>query len=251
MFLLTLHSTLKLIVLKEEYVKWFSHTLGRETEMLVIGHSGIPVIMFPTSMGTYHQNKDFHLIDSVEWYVNNGLVKIYCVDSVDKESFYNDAIHPADRIRNHNVYDRFILNEIVDRASHETGHHKVAVAGCSFGGYHTINFALRHPGRVDYAFSMGGAFDITNHLDGFYDQSVYYNNPVDFLGGLNDENLWKMGIVLGVGDQDFCLKQNYRLAEIMSLKGIPYWLDVRPNAVHDWPVWREMLPTYFSRMKFN
>jgi esterase/lipase superfamily enzyme len=235
---------------KEEYVKWYSPIIGKETEMLIFGHAGLPVIIFPTSMGNYKQNKDFLLIDAVSWFVKNGLVKIYCPDSIDEHSFYNEMIHPADRIKNHILYDQFIYNEVVGRASAETGQHKVTVAGCSFGGYQAINFAFRHPERVSNVFSMGGAFDIRNHLDDYYDENVFYNNPVDFLGGLNDENLWKMGIVLGAGDQDFCLPQNRRLADILTRKGIPYWFDIRPNAVHDWPVWREMLPTYFGRMEF-
>jgi esterase/lipase superfamily enzyme len=234
--------------LKEEHVKWYSPTLGRETEMLIFGHAGQPVIIYPTSMGSYHQNRDFHLIDAVSWFVDNGLVKIYCPDSVDKDSFYDDQIHPAERIRRHNVYDQFIMEEVVSRATNETGHQKVTVAGCSFGGYHAINFAFRHPHRVSGVFSMGGAFDIRNHLDGYYDDQVFYNNPVDFLPDLQDENLWKMQIVLGVGEHDFCLPQNNRLAEIMSRKGMPFWMDIRPGAEHDWPVWREMLPTYFSQM---
>ena len=234
--------------MKEEHVKWYSPTLGRETEMLIFGHAGKPVIIYPTSMGSYHQNRDFHLIDAVSWFVDNGLVKIYCPDSVDKDSFYDDHIHPSERIRRHNVYDQFIMEEVVSRALNETGHHKITVAGCSFGGYHAINFAFRHPERVSGVFSMGGAFDIRNHMDGYYDDQVFYNNPVDFLPDLQDENLWRMQIVLGVGENDFCLPQNNRLAEIMSKKGMPYWMDIRPNAEHDWPVWREMLPTYFGQM---
>ena len=59
-----------------------------------------------------------------------------------------------------------------------------------------------------------------------------------------------MGIVIGAGEQDFCLPQNKRLAEIMDRKGMNYWLDIRPNEVHDWPVWRRMLPDYLGRMAF-
>ena len=237
--------------MKEEHFKWHSPITGLETEMLVFGHSGKPVIIYPTSMGSYHQNKDFNLIDSVSWFVDSGLVKIYCPSSVDNESFYNEGIHPAHRIANHLLYDKMILEEVAYRAMRDTNQSKVAVAGCSFGGYHAINFAFRHPEIVNYAFSMGGAFDIKNHLDGYYDDNVYYNNPVDYLPSLNNEHLYRMGIVLGVGEHDFCLPQNVRLAEIMNKKSLPYWLDVRPGAVHDWPVWREMLPTYFGRMNFN
>jgi esterase/lipase superfamily enzyme len=236
---------------KEEHIKWHSPIIGREFEMLTFGHSGYPVIIYPTSMGSYYQNRDFKLIDAVEWFVEKGLVKIYCPDSIDNDSFYNKQIHPSHRIANHNLYDQLILNEVVSRASHETGHSRVAVAGCSFGGYHAINFAFRHPEKVSYVFSMGGAFDIRNHMDGYYDDHVYYNNPVDFLPGLHNEHLYRMGIVIGAGEHDFCLPQNYRLAEIMNRKGMRYWLDVRPNEVHDWPVWRRMLPDYFGRMNFN
>ena len=143
-----------------------------------------------------------------------------------------------------------LLTEVVPLMQRETGVSRIATAGCSFGGYHAINFAFRHPDRVNYAFSMGGAFDIKNHMDGHYDDNVFYNNPVDYLPGLNDENIYRMGIVIGAGEQDFCLPQNYRLAEIMERKGMNYWLDVRPNEVHDWPVWRRMLPDYFGRMNF-
>jgi esterase/lipase superfamily enzyme len=44
--------------------------------MLVFGDRGFPVILFPTTKGRYHQNKDFGLIESVKWFVDQGLVKI-------------------------------------------------------------------------------------------------------------------------------------------------------------------------------
>ena len=71
--------------MKEVYEKWYSPVLGMETEMLVFGHAGRPVIIFPTSMGSYHQNKDFKLIESVEWFVKQGLVRIYCPGSVGRQ----------------------------------------------------------------------------------------------------------------------------------------------------------------------
>ena len=46
----------------------------------------------------------------------------------------------------------------------------MGATGCSFGGYHAINFALRHPDLVTYAVSMSAAFDIPQRfLDGHYD----------------------------------------------------------------------------------
>ncbi|MEP6611591.1 MAG: alpha/beta fold hydrolase, partial [Mucilaginibacter sp.] len=146
--------------MREDFKRWYSHNLSRDLDMLVYGDRGYPVILFPTSMGRYYQNKDFHLIDSVSWFIEQGLVKIYCIDSIDEQSWYNKGIHPADRARTHIAYDRMLAEELAPWAMNETGASKVAVAGCSFGGYHVANFAFKHPDKVAHLFSMGGAFDI-------------------------------------------------------------------------------------------
>lgn len=236
--------------MSEQHLKWHSPILNRETEMLVYGDRGYPIITFPTSMGRYFQNRDFKLIESIQWYIDNGYVKVYCVDGVDEESWYNKNVHPAKRVQNHLVYDQFIREEIFQRALSETGYSKLALAGCSFGGYHAANFAFRNPEKVGYLFSMSAAFDIKPQLDGHYDDEVYFNNPPDYLPGLENPALHEMGIVLGAGEHDICLDANKELSEILNKKGVRHWLDVRMGANHDWPVWREMFPHYLSQMKF-
>ncbi len=233
----------------EHYHRWYSHNLSRDMEMLVFGMRGYPVILFPTSMGRYYQNKDAGLIDSVRWFADNGLVKIYCPDSVDTQSWYNKDIHPADRARNHIAYDRMLHDEIVPWAMHETGINKVAVAGCSFGGYHAANYAFKHPERVAHLFSMGGAFDIKMFTGDYYDDNIFYNNPVDYLPGSNNPDIWNMNIVLGTSEYDICRDYNYQLSNILNHKHINHWLDIRPFARHDWPIWKEMFPHYLSTIK--
>jgi len=234
--------------LKESYEKWYSTNLDLDTELLTIGESGFPIILFPTSMGKYYQNKDFGLTDTVASVVDAGLVKLYCVDSVDNFSWYNKSISPADRIKNHVWYDRFIYDEIVTRAQKETGYEKVALAGCSFGAYHATNFAFRHPEVSAYVMNMGGSFDIKMQLDGYYDDNAYFNNPVDFIPNLDPATIAHLGVAIGIGEYDFCLAANYRLSDILNAKGLNHWLDVRPGANHDWPVWREMFPAYVYNM---
>lgn len=216
--------------------------------MLIFGDRGYPLILFPTSMGRYYQNKDFHLIDSARWFIDNGLVKIYCIDSIDGQSWYNKNIHPADRARTHIAYDKMLNEELAPWAMHETGVNRVAVAGCSFGGYHAANFAFKHPEKVGHLFSMGGVFDIKRFTDGFYNNDIFYNNPVDFLPGDNHPDLWRMNIILGTADHDFCKDENIRLSNILKQKHINHWLDIR-NGTHDWPVWRQMFPHYLSTIK--
>jgi esterase/lipase superfamily enzyme len=235
----------------EQYFKWHSPILGRESEMIVFGDRGYPLIIFPTSMGRYYQCKDFKLMDSINSYIDNGYVKAYCVDSIDEDSWYNKKIHPSERVHNHTIYDRFIHDEIIPRALYETGHSRVAVAGCSFGGYHSANFAFRYPEKIGYLFSMSGSFNIKPQMDTYYDNQVYFNNPPDYLPALENPALYDIGIVLGVGEHDICLQANKQMSQILQKKGVSHWLDVRKGAVHDWPVWREMFPHYISQMKFD
>ena len=232
--------------MQEQYARWHSPSLNREMEMLVFGHSGRPVILFPTSKGRYFENKDFKLIESAAWFIENGHVKIYCPDSVDAESWYNNHIHPADRVRRHMQYDSYIRHEVLPKVLHETGHSRVITAGCSFGAYHATNFGFRYPRLTSHVFNMGGAYDIRMHLDGYHDENVYYNNPVEFIPGLNDDAIYHMSVVLGVGEYDFCLPRNYDFSEILNRKGLQHWLDIHPGGQHDWPVWREMFPHYLS-----
>ncbi|ANI88037.1 esterase [Arachidicoccus ginsenosidimutans] len=232
--------------MQEFYHKWYSPIIGKDMEMLVFGHSGRPVILFPTSQGKYYEAKDRGLIQSVEWFIDNGFVKIYCVDSIDSWSWYNKNVHPATRAYNHTLYDRYIAEEVLPLALHETGWHTATVAGCSFGGYHAANFAFRHPEKNHAMISMSGVFDIKSQVDNHYDDNVYFNNPVDYLP--NDDNgaLWQLQIILGTSYADICYTQNVRLSEILSKKNINYRLDIRGNAPHDWNMWLEMFPHYLS-----
>lgn len=218
--------------------------------MLVFGHAGYPVILFPTSLGRYYQNKDFGLVGSVATLVEAGRIKIYCPDGLDEQSWYNRAIHPADRARTHMAYERVILHDLLPRARHETGHDRVAVAGASFGGYHAVNFAFRHPDQVGYCISLSGSFDIRSFVDGYSDDNVYFNNPVDYLPNLHDawflDHLRRMGIVLGTGDRDLCRDRNLHLSHLLNQKGIPHFLDDRQWCGHDWNYWRDMFPHYVS-----
>lgn len=232
--------------MKETYYKWYSHHLGKDIEILVYGHQGYPVIIFPSSMGRYYESKDFGLIESARWFVERGFVQLFCIDSIDAYSWYNKNIHPAQRVMNHIWYDKFVYEEFVPSIRWNTGTGKVVVAGASFGGYHAVNFALKHPDAVSHLFSMSGAFNIRSFLNGYYDDNVYFNNPVDYVPGLNHGDIWQMKIVLGTSEWDICRPDNEQLSYLLNQKNIPHWLDMRGWVEHDWPLWREMFPHYLS-----
>jgi esterase/lipase superfamily enzyme len=235
--------------MNREYHKWFSPALNRDMELLVFGHAGKPLLVFPTSMGRFFDYENRRMIDVRGAKYENGELQAFCVDSVDAESWYNKAVHPAQRAERHVQYDRYLTDEVVPfiRSRNTNG---LAVTGCSFGGYHSVNFALRHPELVDDCVSMGGAFDIHQFIGDYYDDNCYYNCPPDFLPDLNDawylDRYKQMRIVLATGETDICLAENRRLSSIMSAKGIPHLLDVwGDGAGHDWPWWEQMAVKFF------
>jgi esterase/lipase superfamily enzyme len=231
--------------MNREYFKWYSPSLQRDMELLVFGHGGAPVVVFPTSMGRFYDYEDRGMISVIGDRYESGQLQAFCVDSVDKESWYNRSIHPRFRALRHIDYDNYLVQELVPFIRNRNQHPELITTGCSFGGYHTINFALRHPDLVTGAVSMGGAFDIHQFLNGYSDENCYYNCPPDFLPNLNDQwfldRIRKQRLVLATGETDICLQANKEMGDIMSRKNIPHWLDIWGDGTgHDWPWWEKM-----------
>ena len=83
-------------------------------ELLVFGHAGARVLIFPTSQGRFFQWEDMGMIAALGEHLEQGWLQIFCVDSVDDESWYNKHISPAESAVRHNQYDQYILNLLYD-----------------------------------------------------------------------------------------------------------------------------------------
>ena len=238
--------------MNREYHKWHSDRLGRDMELLIYGHGGLPVLVFPTSMGRFFEYEDNGMINAVWDLLENGRLQAFCIDSVDSESWYNRKIAPWDRVRRHRQYESYVLDEVMPMIRSRNWSNRIMTTGCSFGGYHALNIALRHPDVFTDCVTMGGAFDIHQFLNGYYDENCYFNCPPDFIANLNDG--WQLDryrsgnrIVLAAGEHDICLGENFRMANIFGSKQIPHWLDVWANNTgHDWPWWQQMARKYFG-----
>ena len=235
--------------MRRDYHKWFSPRLGRDMEMLVYGHGGLPAVVFPTSQGRFYEFEDRGMVDAIRWKIDNGEVQLFCVDSVDAESWYTRNVGPRWRIARQVQYDEYIIQEVIPLVKKLNWSPKRAAIGCSFGGYHAVTMALRHPDVFTAFLSMSGAFDMDSFLGGYYDQDVYFNQPTHFIPGMSDpwflDRYRQNTYVLATGVHDQCWDQNERLAGIMRAKGIPVKLDVwGDNARHDWPWWQRMVQTY-------
>ncbi|MBZ0199684.1 MAG: esterase [Ignavibacteriaceae bacterium] len=220
--------------------------------MLIFGHSGYPILLFPDAKGKYYQAKDEGLISSVSKLIDDGKIKIYCPDSVDDMSWYNWSIHPSDRVKTHIGYENVILNDVIEFIMYDSGNQKIAVAGCGLGGYHAANLAFRHPDRFSHIIMLGGIFDIKQFIFGHYDDNSYFHNPLDYLPNLEDkwylDKIRQMGILLATGDDDINFNQSKQLSGILSLKDVNHWLDVKEEVGCGYNYWRKLFPEYISKM---
>src|ERR1700719_596773 len=51
--------------MNREYHKWYSPRLGRDMELLVFGHAGLPVLVFPTSGGRFYEFEDRGMVGAL------------------------------------------------------------------------------------------------------------------------------------------------------------------------------------------
>jgi esterase/lipase superfamily enzyme len=233
--------------MNREYHHWVSTHLGRSMETLVFGHAGSPVLVFPTTMGRFYQYEDFGMVAALESKVEAGYLQLYCPDSVDAESWYNKAVPPRQRVQRHLHYERYIDEEYIPFIR-ERNPKPLIVTGTSFGAYHAVNVALRRPSWFVKLVALSGRYDVKGFLDGYYDDTVYYNCPVDYLPGLNDEAylepLRRMQIVLLSGEHDIALASTRLVSDTLTAKNVPHELAVWWGKTHDWPLWREAIPHY-------
>ena len=232
-----------------DYHRWYSRSLNRDMELLVFGHGGMPYIVFPSSMGAFFEFEDRGMVQAVAEKLDRGWLQLVCVSSVDSESWYAKRQHPRQRIDRHLQYESYLLTDVVPLIRQINPSPAIGVTGCSFGAYHAMTLALRHPYTFTSCVTMGGAYDITQFLDGYADSDAYLLNPPAFLPGLGDahylDQYRRNKFVLATGEWDICRKANEDFSGLLGAKGIPHSLHVWGfGSKHDWPCWQPMASAY-------
>src|SRR4051812_12187217 len=99
--------------MQREYHNWYSHRLGRHMELLTYGHGGMPILVFPTSQGRFYEYENAGMVHSIWQRIEWGHLQLFCVDTVDSESWYNRSIHPHDRVMRHIAWENYLLFEVL------------------------------------------------------------------------------------------------------------------------------------------
>jgi esterase/lipase superfamily enzyme len=239
--------------------RWYSPSLGQDMELKIYGSAGKPAVVFPAEGGRFFEYEDFGMVGACAPFLEAGKLQLYTVDSVDRQAWSNQRMHPRDRARRHNQYERYIVDEVVPFIHERTSgrHAKLMTTGCSMGGYHSANFFFRHPRLFDTVLAVSGVFRLKIFIGDYMDEEVYYHAPLAYLPGLDDpgylEQYRQSQIVVSVGQgawEDEMLGDARRLQGILERKQVPCWVDVWGHDVsHDWPWWRIQVPYFLRHLK--
>lgn len=241
--------------MNREYHCWHSPRLAKDMELLVFGHGGAKVLAFPTRDGRFYEYENLGIVHALADKIDAGHLQLYCLDSIDRETFYCPWRHPADRIQRHIQFEEYILNEALPFMATKNDHPCTIALGCSLGAYHAVNIAFRHPQLFQKLCAFSGRYDLTmavehfqNLFDSYYDENIYHHMPSHFLTQLDCDwrlqHLRNMDIVFAIGKEDPFFENNRHLSQLLWSKGIWHAMHEWDGRAHSGRYWRKMISLY-------
>ena len=230
-----------------EYIREYSPILDREVEFKRYGYSGKPVLVFPSQDGNCNQYEEFGMIDVLSDFIEQGKIQVFCVGSVDLESWSDLNGNPRYRIEMQERWFEHICYEMVPRIQYISWRSDIIVTGCSMGGSHAGVLFFRRPDLFDTLISLSGQFDARMFFGNYMDDLVYNNSVVDFLKDMPWNHPYldlyrQKNIIICIGQgawEGELLPSNRELDRILCEKQVPAWFDYWGfDVAHDWPWWR-------------
>ncbi|MCG9900470.1 MAG: esterase [Hydrotalea sp.] len=229
---------------------WYSPALSKEMPIVTYGHYGFALLLIPTAAADYLEYERFQLIDALAPFIESGKMKVYSIDSMNKESWLNNEMHPPHKAIRHNQFNEYVFQEVVPFIRNTSSNDiMIYTCGASFGALHAMNLFLKRPDIINGCISMSGVYNLAEYTKGYWDDQVYFNSPEHYMPELNDpwyldriRSSHHIHIYTGSGDYEDP-EASKRFAGVLYNKGIWYDLDVWGHDIkHDWPTWRKMLP---------
>ncbi|WP_409966331.1 hypothetical protein PIECOFPK_00251 [Mycovorax composti] len=237
--------------MKRDIFGWYSPSLNKEMPIVTYGHYGFALLLVPTAAADYLEYERFELIEALRPFIEAGTIKVFSVNSVNNESWLNQHMPPQEKSIRHDQWNNYIYNEVIPYIKNATSSQTpIIVSGASFGALHSMNLFLKRPDLINGVIAMSGVYDLTYYSDGYMDDSVYFNSPWHYMPNLTDHHILEtirksnhIHILTGSGAYEDP-KAGGEFARTLYQKGIAYdFQNWGEQYKHDWPTWREMLPT--------
>jgi esterase/lipase superfamily enzyme len=235
-----------------DHHRWYSHRLNRDMGVAVYGHYGMPILAFPTSCGDEHEQEGQGMIRTLGPYLEEGRLRIFCINGVQSDSFNNKSAHPFHRSWMQAQYDDYVASEVfpfIDSQCQTPGI-PITTYGASLGAYHAANTLFKHPDRVKRCYALSGVYDMRDSMDGMYDDNFYFNNPIDYMANQNDPWFLQqyascdIHLATGCGPWENS-GPTYQMSAVLASRGIAHHLDDwGPKGGHEWPYWHHQMWEY-------
>jgi len=235
-----------------------SQAMERDMHLWRYGEFGPPLLVFPSASGMAHEWQLHGVIDYLQDLLDGGKLKLYCTESNVAEAWTRKDSDPAWRIKRHQAFEAYVVNELVPRIRQDCRSDEIpiAVTGTSLGAFFSANFALKHPTVFRYALCLSGRYDATWLTDGFNNEDVYFNNPMAYVPNLHGEALERvrrhthLALVCGQGRwEDGNIEETLAFADLLAAKGISHERDIWGRDVsHEWPWWRRQLRFHLEKV---
>ena len=161
------------------YIKHYSRSLDREMEYKTYGDTGVPVLVFPSQDGRFFDYENFGMIDTVARHIEDGKIRLICVDGIDLETWSNSSGDPRKRIERHEQWYHYITDELIPEV--RRGQETFIATGCSMGGFHAATIFFRRPDFFNTLLSLSGVYSARYFMGNYFDGTVYDNSVTDFL----------------------------------------------------------------------
>lgn len=218
--------------------------------MLIFGHAGARVLVFPTSKGKFYEWEDRGMIGAMGHALEHGHIQMFCVDSVDAESWYNWGAHPGYRGWRQTEYENYLIHEVLPLSWYLNPNPFLITTGASFGAYHAADFALRHPELVGRVLGMSGFYNVENWTGGYQEGEVYFHSPCLYLKNEWEfhrmEQLKKLDIILTTAWDDSIRYSTENLSQALWDKNIWHAKRIWDGWSHDWPWWQRQIQMYLG-----
>ena len=248
--------------METQYLKAYSPALGRDMECKVYGHAGKPALFIPCQDGRFFDFENFKMADAWAPWIEAGQVMVFSIDTLDQETWSNKSGDPRWRACRHEDWVRYVTDEVVpflrSLARERNGWDfdpGVLVYGASLGATHAANFFFRFPDLFDSLLALSGIYTASYGFDGYMDELVYQNSPVDYLSNMPAHHPYvekynrNHGIIcVGHGPWEIP-ETTHRLADIFREKGINVWVDFWGDDVaHDWDWWFRQVAYFLPKL---
>src|SRR3954466_15153613 len=130
--------------MEREQVELEAPGLDRPGTLIRYGHYGRPVLVFPSEQGRAWDYESNGMVGAVSRLVDDGRVKLYCVDSFDHASWSDRSLPIEERARRDQAYQWGSTDRVASYGGSDSpGAGDAIVTGCSMGAYHALQIALQ------------------------------------------------------------------------------------------------------------